>query len=80
MYNLLCADRQAVPFYSRCDFVKLSDHAEVPRNGANDGRCQRDGSNGVKISHRGPAYAGAEAADEAVITKSSKPVLAPVLK
>ena len=44
------------------------------------GACQRDGSNGVKISHRGPAYAGAEGADEAVITKSSKPVLAPVLK
>ena len=35
-YIVLCADRQAVPFYSRCDFAKLSDYAEVPRNGAND--------------------------------------------
>ena len=25
-----------VLIYSRCDFAKLSDYAEVPRNGAND--------------------------------------------
>jgi len=35
-YIVLCADAQAVPFYSRCDFAKISDYAEVPRNGAND--------------------------------------------
>ena len=29
-------NRLSVPFYSRCDFAKLSDYAEVPRNGAND--------------------------------------------
>ena len=36
MYYLLCTDRQAVPFYTRSDFTKLSDYAVVPRNGAND--------------------------------------------
>ena len=30
MHNLLCVDRQAVPFISRCDFAKLLDYAEVP--------------------------------------------------
>ena len=30
MHNLLCVDRQAVPFNSRCDFAKLPVYAEVP--------------------------------------------------
>ena len=35
-YIVLCADHQAVPFYEKYGFYKVSDYAEIPRNGAND--------------------------------------------
>lgn len=35
-YIVVCADEQAVPFYVKNGFHKLSDYGLVPRNGAND--------------------------------------------
>ena len=35
-YIVLCADEQAVPFYEKTGFEKLSNYGQIPRNGAND--------------------------------------------
>ena len=35
-YIVVCADRQALPFYSEYGFSQVSDYGEIPHNGAND--------------------------------------------
>lgn len=36
-YIVLCADEQAVPFYQKFNFGRISDIGEIPRDGWNDG-------------------------------------------